>query len=252
MSSFYSVNIDHEKKKVFKSGPAKAIALEAFMTSKAYDLSCRHKIFRTPKLIFYDPNKNIIEFELIDNIAALKSLLPQNNNLSNLLAKAAESLAIIHDELKLDHKDSVHVPDEISSNSGSDVPIHGDFSLRNVQYVLTTNQLVIIDWSFAPRFQVLANFGPRYFDVAFMINSLFSSPPYSLFSRGADRAELAHIFINRYFEVAKDGGDFNLFAKYLRMISELFFQRAQSRTPWPQFLLQRQSRMNFVRFADSL
>jgi hypothetical protein len=252
MSKLFTVKLDYDRKIALKSGDPGALFVEAMVTRKAYELSCRHKIFRTPKVISFDPARGVLELELIENIEALKSLLPGNPKLGSLLAMAAESLVLVHEELRLDKEEMIRVPEVLSCAQCGESAIHGDFTLRNVQYDLSNNMLVIIDWSFAPGFQKVANYGPGYLDLASMVNSIFSSPPYSFFSRGSDRAELAQVFINRYFELCGPRADFKLFASYLHRISEMFFRNARNRTPWHRFQRQKQNRKKFVRFADLL
>lgn len=250
-----NVEIDYKKKIVTKQGLPDSTGMEAKMTRKAYELSRNCKTFRVPQVISYDSFTGELELELIENIKPIYTLLPGSNDmLKKIVSTAGECLALVHSELSFEKKDIIRIPGEldIDDDGKNDVFFHGDFNLSNVQYDFRDNSLVILDWSLTPLFGVSANYGPRYWDIAWMVNALFAFRPYKFFSRCNERRVLADIFLKSYFKSSKCEIDSELLSQYMHRVYLIFLKKAKQRLKWHKYLLQKNNRKQYGDYAKSL
>jgi len=252
MSTKFQVIIDIRKNRVVKSGPSEVLELEFLMTNKAYAVSRNHEKFRVPKVLSFDVSLGILEMEFIPNISPLKPLLYEKGHLISLLEKTAEAIFIIHEKLVLEEKETFYLPNMFLDDACLNTAIHGDFTLRNVQYEVNKNIPVFIDWSFCPKYHVLANFGCKFFDIAFMVNSIFTSPPYSYFFQNKERYRIAIYFIESYFRLNKSIDEYNKFKKYLQNISRVLYLQSKVESTLSKKFKERKNRIAFIEFADSL
>lgn len=252
MSSKFQVILDKNKNRVIKSGPSEFLELEALMTNKAYEVSKNYDNFRVPKVLSFDRSLGILEMELISGISPLKPLLYDKFTLVSLLERTAGAIFIIHEKLALNKEEIFYLPNQFMDNSCVNTAIHGDFTLRNVQFDVNRKIPIFIDWSFCPKYHVLANYGSRFFDLAFMANSIFSSPPYSYITCNKERNVIALSFIESYFGIVKSKNEFQKFKKYLQKISRLFYLQSKIDSSLLKRYKERANRIAFIDFADSL
>jgi hypothetical protein len=252
MSSHFQVTLDKRENRVIKSGPSKLLELEALMTARAYTVSRKHENFRVPKVLSFDASHGILETELIPDISPLKSLLDKKVALTELLEKTAEAISIIHEEVTLEKNEIFYLPKKFMDNGCLNAAIHGDFTLRNVQYDVTKRIPVLIDWSFCPKYLLRANYGSRFFDLAFMVNSIFVSPPYNYIFQHKERWEIAFSFVESYFRSSKSYIEVKNFKKYLQKISRLLYNQSKIDSSFFKKIKERKNRITFIKFADSL
>jgi tRNA A-37 threonylcarbamoyl transferase component Bud32 len=252
MSSKFQVKLDKKNNRVIKSGPSDFLKLEALMTNKAYVVSRKHEIFCVPKVLSFDSSLGILETELIQDISPLKPLLYDKLSLVALLEKTAEAIFIIHDNIVLDKNEIFYLPNNFMDDDCPNTAIHGDFTLRNVQYDVNKRIPVLIDWSFCPKYHMLANYGSRYFDLAFMVNSIFSSPPYDFIFSDKHRHEMAMHFIKSYFRHMQSTIEYGIFTNYLKKLSRILYKQAKIDSSLLKTIKERRNRLNFIEFANSL
>ncbi len=248
------VMIDFKHRVVTKQGPSDIIALEERMTKEAYKLSCRCKEFIVPKVLSYDPSDCKIELEFIDNLVPVYKFLSDNSRMKKIAAKLGKSLAIIHNELSLDSEYIVRLPSslDIVDSRESDAFLHGDFNPSNVQINMNDDSLVILDWSLTPLICTQSNYGPRYWDVTWMINGLFVFEPYKIISNYNQRKQFADVFLENYLNLTNYKLDFNDLTKYISRVYKIFLQKAKNRYNWYQFLRQVGARRCFNNYGVSL
>lgn len=252
MSSKFQVKLDKRNNRVIKSGPSEFLKLEALMTNKAYAISRKHEIFCVPRVLSFDSSLGILDTELIPDISPLKPLLYDKLSLVALLEKTAEAIFIIHDNIVLDKNEIFYLPHYFMDDDCPETAIHGDFTLRNVQYDVKKRIPVLIDWSFCPKYNMLANYGSRYFDLAFMVNSIFSSPPYDFIFSNKHRHEIAMLFVKSYFRHMQSTIEYGKFKKYIRKVSRFLYTQAKIDSGLLKTIKERKNRLNFIEFADSL
>jgi len=179
-------------------------------------------LFYSPKVLEYNRDQSWIKFEYIPGLAALRSFFPsQDPQLFELLKKVGVILDYIHNNL---HLEKVHpIPDRFDCE-GKHVVLHGDFNSLNILYDHQNNRIVIIDWSLSPLIRGTGNWGVCYFDVAWMINSIFASPPFMKFDYPY-RKDLADVFIKSYLQSSDNKFDIN---KLNRIGKKLYFYLLKS------------------------
>lgn len=122
---------------------------------------CGH--FHVPQVLASDLDAGLIVFERMSGAESLRRLLPTYPNPSYLITRAAKALAAIHSM------------GESNPDSGAAEFLHGDFSIDNVYYVESTDQLFIIDWAL-PVWQRDARRADKYQDLTIFVMSLFARP----------------------------------------------------------------------------
>lgn len=252
MSSMFQVTLDIKKNRVLKSGPSQFLELEALMTNKAHAVSRNYENFRVPKVFSFDGSLGILEMEFIPDISPLKNLVYEKVDFLDLLSKTAEAIFTIHEKLFLENHEIFYLPSKFMDRASVNSAIHGDFTLDNVQYDIIKKIPVLIDWSFCPKFNVPANYGSWFFDLAFMINSIFSSPPYSYIFCSKEKYMIGMCFIESYFKLGKSFYEYKKFKHYLQKVSRLFYQKSKNESRLVKKFRERKNRISFIKFADSL
>ncbi len=234
-----------------KSISRNGIDLEIKMTKAARELAVTSGLFQVPKIKDYSLEQNWIDFEYFENIIPLKKLLNDKTPLKKIIPSVAQCLAQIHDNLDLGEENKYVIPSEISFGVEeiNFVFLHADFNLENVQYDLSTEKIVIIDWSLTPLLDKSANWGTRYWDICWMINSIIVMPPFVL-SRNAFRESLADSFIKNYLEYVKADINVKYLDNFLFDLSHYFYIYAKNHLKWIHFLRQRKNRKNFIKYAS--
>lgn len=252
MSSNFQVTLDKERNRVLKSGPTQILELEALMTHKAYEVSQKHANFRVPKVFSFNASLGILEMEYIPDISPLRFMLYEKASLTDFLQKTAQAIFIIHENVCLENEEIVFLPNDFMDDACLNTAIHGDFTLDNVQYDVNNGTIVLIDWSFCPKFHIPANYGSRFFDLAFMVNSIFSSPPYSFIFCQKERFSPALKFIDSYFKLTNSSCDYHEFKKYLQKFSRFLYKQSKNGTKITKIIKERNNRLSFIKFADFL
>jgi len=161
-----------------KSGQSSLLAVEAAKTRLARQIGASSGLFYVPKVVSFDSEVGVLEFERIDGLITLRELAMRKDvRLYPLLKKAGHSLAIVHAQLFLPGEIKHELPPEWMGGSEENVFIHGDFNLCNVCFREDLDQLVILDWSAAPLLGGTPVFGSRYFDILWFVSHAFISAP---------------------------------------------------------------------------
>jgi hypothetical protein len=178
----------------------KYISLESFeyelsASSAAYSVAKASGLFYVPKILEYNSEELWVDFEYLPALIPLgQYVYSRNPQLLVLMEQAGVILSIIHKTLHLNKKKTLP---GILNCDGQQVFIHGDFNLTNVQYDLFSKKIVVIDWALTPRANMVCNWGSPYFDIAWMVNSLFYDLPWLRFDYQF-RTHLAKIFLESY------------------------------------------------------
>jgi tRNA A-37 threonylcarbamoyl transferase component Bud32 len=196
---------------------------DEFLASKAgQTIGEASGLFYSPKIFEYNRDQSWIKFEFIPGLTALGNFLSSKDvQLFELLKKAGLILGFIHDNLYLE---KINPIPKWFDCEGRHVFLHGDFNLSNIQYDHQNNRIVIIDWSLSPRIRETGNWGVCYFDVVWMINSIFTFPPYMKFDYEY-RKDLADAFFESYLQSSGNKLDTH---KFNRLGKKLYFYNLKS------------------------
>ncbi len=181
-----------------KTGQAGLLAVEATKASRALDIGKASGLFSVPRVVNFDAEAGVLEFERLRGLSRLLDLAVRKDaRLPELLNKAGQALAVIHEKLTLpeEMKHELHPP--WMGSAGENVFIHGDFACINVCFHEPSGELVILDFSAAPMVGRTPTFGSRYFDILLFMSSLFQGAPWTrVFSW--DAAAMAEAFLDGY------------------------------------------------------
>ncbi len=163
---------------VRKTGESSLLAIEAAKASRGLDIGRDSGLFRVPKVVSFDADAGLLDFERFDDLVTLLDLaVLKDGRLAGLLEKAGRALAAIHEKLTLPETMKYELPPQWLGPCKHNVFIHGDFACINVCYRERSGDLVILDWSAAPSVGRIPTFGSRYFDILMFISSLFHGAP---------------------------------------------------------------------------
>jgi len=163
---------------VRKTGEPSLLAVEAAKAFRGFAIGKDSGLFRVPKVVKFDPEAGLLDFERLDGLVTLLDLaVRRDERLARLLEKTGRALAVIHEKLTLPETMKYELPPEWLGPREQNVFIHGDFACINVCYHETSDELVIVDWSAAPSVGRTPTFGSRYFDILMFISSLFHGAP---------------------------------------------------------------------------
>ena len=187
---------------VRKTGEPGLLAVEAAKGSKAFEIGRDSGLFYVPKVVGFDAETGVLEFERLDDLATLLELaVRKDQRLPGLLTKAGKALAVVHDRLVLPEEFKHELPPEWMAAPDENVFIHGDFACINVCCRGSSDELVILDWSAAPSVGRTPTFGNRYFDILLFISSLFHGAPYRDVLKW-DAKGMADTFLRGYGQAA--------------------------------------------------
>lgn len=248
--------VNKERKVFIKHLTEAKFRSEWEMSGMGASVALASGFFKTPSIKHAEPEKCVLEFELLTQTATLRKYFiqmagfgasnEQKVKLERLFERVGRSLASVHEMGKTDDSvTKIAFPDGFIENRFSEesVLIHGDFTLGNLLYDEETDELQIIDWSVSPVFDFAANYGPRYWDLSFFISSLFFCS-YSTYFSFDLRNYLIQCFLKAY--LSKTNLDKNTFAKALGdfVASYNYYdlydtQKKVKRTLSEQFLIKR-------------
>ncbi len=181
-----------------KTGEPDVLVVEAAKASRAFEIGRDSGLFYVPKVLNFDADAGVLDFEKISDLATLLDLaIRKDQRLFGLLRKTGQVLAIIHRQLTLPGEMRHELMPEWMDPSGENVFIHGDFATINVCFHEPSDSLVILDWSAAPLIGRIPTFGSRYFDILWFTNCMFGGVPYKrIFSWDAEG--MADAFLKGY------------------------------------------------------
>jgi len=157
-----------------RHGPPELLRIEAAKTRRAIDVGDESGTFYVPRLYESEPDQGVLVFERIQAYQPLASLfLNQDPRLPDLLLRAGEALAVVHQRLQLPSELKAALPACWVPPQARSCFLHGDFTVWNVGVDVATNRLVVLDWE-APWFVApRATFGPPEFDLVWFMIGLF-------------------------------------------------------------------------------
>lgn len=183
---------------VRKTGEPALLAVEAAKASRALEIGKKSGLFRVPEVVNFDAEAGVLEFKRLRELSTLLELaVRKDRRLPELLDRAGQALAVVHEELTLPEEMKHDLPSPWMNRAGENVFIHGDFACINVCFHEPSGALVILDWSAAPMIGRTPTFGSRYFDVILFVSSLFQGAP-CLRVLGWDAGRMAEAFLKGY------------------------------------------------------
>jgi hypothetical protein len=198
---------------VRKTGEPDTLAIEAAKASMAFDIGKDCGLFYVPKVVNFDANVGVLDFERLDGLVTLLDMSThKDHRIFELLKKAGQALAVIHEKLVLPENMKHKLPTEWMACPGENVFIHGDFAGFNLCFDESTSRLVILDWNSAPLLGNVATYGSRFFDIIwFVIFIFYGAPRNCLFNWNAPA--MADAFLAGYAEnrpeiIQRLSGDF--------------------------------------------
>ena len=205
-----------------KTGEPGTLAIEAAKASMAFDIGKSCGLFYVPKIVNFDVKKGVLEFErLYDLVTLLDMAARKDERLFELLKKAGQALAAVHEKLVLPEEMKHELPAEWMASPDENVFIHGDFAGFNLCFDESTGRLVILDWSSAPLLGRNVTYGSRFFDIIWLVIFIFyGAPRRCLFNW--DAQGMANAFLSGYAEchpeiIQRLSGDFQpLMRRYYR------------------------------------
>jgi len=238
-----------------KTGRASLLAVEAAKASRALEIGRDCGLFNVPRVVSFDAEAGVLEFERLRELATLLDLaVGKDTRVPELLDKTGQSLAAIHKELTLPEEMKHELPPAWMGSAGENVFIHGDFACINVCFHEPSGKLVILDFSAAPMVGRTPTFGCLYFDILLFRSSLFQGAPYARIL-GWNAAGMAQAFLKGYSKTSPEA-KLNKLRDYAPEMSSLqrkniwslSKQRSPTRAP---FYLSRQMLMH-ARFRSFL
>ena len=187
---------------VRKTGEPEVLVVEAAKATRAFEIGRDSGLFNVPKVLNFDADAGVLDFEKIDDLATLLDLaIRKDQRLLELLRKTGRALGVVHGQLTLPDEMKHELSPEWMGPSDENVFIHGDYAPVNVCFHEPSNGLVILDWSAAPLIGRIPTFGSRYFDILWFTNCIFCGVPYKrIFNWDADG--MADAFLKGYAEEA--------------------------------------------------
>jgi aminoglycoside phosphotransferase (APT) family kinase protein len=205
-----------------KTGEPGAMAIEAAKASKAFDIGKDCGLFYVPKVVNFNAKTGVLEFERLNGMVTLLDMAARKDErLFELLKKAGQALAVVHEKLVLPREMKQELPAEWMACPSENVFIHGDFAGFNLCFDESSGRLVILDWSSAPLLGRNITYGSRFFDIIWLVIFIFyGAPRRCLFNW--DAQGMANAFLSGYAEsrpeiIQRLSGDFKpLMRRYYR------------------------------------
>jgi len=196
-----------------KTGKPGTLVIEAAKASKAFNIGKDCGLFYVPKVVNFDAKTGVLEFERLNGLVTLLDMAARKDErLFELLKKAGQALAVVHEKLVLPQEMKHELPAEWMASPGENVFIHGDFAGFNLCFDESSGRLVILDWSSAPLLGRNATYGSRFFDIIWLVIFIFyGAPRRCLFNW--DAQGMAKAFLSGYAErrpeiIQRLSGDF--------------------------------------------
>lgn len=209
--------------RVVKYRCSELITVEAEKTARAGAVGATTGLFRVPQVLAANPAQGSLATERFDDLTPLHGLLLRGAGAEPLLVAAGRALAAVHRDLALPDTMRRPLPAPWAApEAGVDVVLHGDFNTLNLFVRRSTGELVLTDWetsylAYSPHDPVageIPTVGPRYFDLAWFLASLFRRT-WLGFGRIPAAPGCAEIFLRSYFASAGSSARPEGFAQYL-------------------------------------
>lgn len=146
--------------------------LEIAKTRQAEEVSGRCGLFKVPRILDTDVETGTIVYENVGPLPQVSEVLAGRGESGPLLERIGRSLAAIHREMGLPRE--LKSPFEKLPADGSmpEAVLHGDFSVINMLFDRSADDLYILDWNTA-FWLGEGTCGPPFIDLACLAQSLF-------------------------------------------------------------------------------
>jgi O-antigen/teichoic acid export membrane protein len=213
--------------RVVKHRPPELIRVEAEKTARAAAIGAATGLFRVPSVLAADASGGTLVTERVAGIRPLHGLLRRGIDADRLVVDAARALAAIHARLALPDPMRHRLREEWSTPESAEVVLHGDYNTFNL-FVGASGELVVTDWEMsflahsvhdnAP--SEIPTTGPRWFDLAWFVTSLFRRTWLGIGRIRAAPAR-ADAFLSGYFEAAGPEARGEGFSRYFARVVDL-------------------------------
>jgi hypothetical protein len=183
-------------------------------------------LFVVPEIVAYDDARGEISFQRLQLMTA-RQALSEGVQGPELLERTGRALAAIHGCLPVTDGTSVRT-DADGRLGRPQVPLHGDFGMRNVFWLPDRGTISIIDWANADWTGVDADRGAPEIDVAVFLISLFHRRilgPWPL----TQRHQLARRFLAAYAGSAPHGLDVGVLRRVVAGMTPAFVRLTRQR-----------------------
>lgn len=185
---------------VIKYQDVERTRVELMKTQLGAEIGRATALFRTPRIVSNDLTAGSITFERLHGFSNLQRALTTCPRPDRLVERVGQTLAAIHNQLSLPYEYVIPLPDFGVHLQTQPVFIHGDFSTGNIFYNAQRDELVVIDWSATDWLaDGTGTKGPRYVDLAILLQSLFMSRLFAVHSI-PDPVPLGQIFLEVYWQ----------------------------------------------------
>jgi tRNA A-37 threonylcarbamoyl transferase component Bud32 len=208
----------------------------------------RTGLFVVPAILSFDDSRGEIVFERLQ-LTGLRQALSEAGRSVDLIERAARALAAIHGQME-----TGTTPRASGAGRGmkrNEVPLHGDFGMRNVFLLPASNQIAIIDWANADWIQIDADRGVPEIDIAVFLVSLFHRRifgPWPL----SHRREMARHFLTTYAAASPFGLDLEILDGIVASFRPAFTRLVQRRKGGLRALGSRHAMMDLDFFLRGL
>lgn len=206
--------------------------------------------FVVPKILSFDDSRGEIVFERL-RMTRFRQALSGGNQGTELVHRAAMALAAIHRRLELKDAVAGGSPGGPGTSYRGSVPLHGDFGMRNIFHIPSTDGLVLIDWTNADWTGIDADLGPPEIDIAVFLVSLFHRRVFGPLPISR-RHDMACRFLETYAAASAAGLDLRTLHAMVARISPAFTQLIRRRKGHLQALAYRHAMVDLDFFLRRL
>jgi hypothetical protein len=222
---------------------------ERLRTSAGAAVAQRSGLFVVPEILSYDDDRGEIVFRRL-NLTGLREVLSRSKNSADLIARAARSLAAIHTQMASGER-VAGTPESQGAPTSGLVPLHGDFSMRNLFFIEASNSIAIIDWSNAGWIDYEGDWGCPEIEVAVFLMSFFNRRllgPWPV----PHRHDLARHFLTTYASTSVLGLDLAALARIVAAKRPNYERQTRRRAGYLRALGYRHNAVDLTRFLRRL
>ena len=203
-----------------KTADPSHLRVEAEKSRLAGRIGERSDLFRVPRVLNFDEQAGVLDFERIPDLITYTELVMQRQGpYEELASRAGRALAHVHAELVLHDEMRTPLPPEWLGSERPDVCLHGDFTSNNICVDLGDMSLVIVDWSGAPLVGRGPTVGPGCFDVVWFVRHLSMVAPFAQTLRWPAET-LCNRFIRGYVEEASEPIEGDIWRRHHEQLDE--------------------------------
>lgn len=209
----------HEDR-VVKVQESEGALREIAKTRRAQEVSGKCGLFKVPRILDADGESGTIVYENVGPLPHVTEVLSCERESGPLLERIGRSLAAIHREMVLPSELKFSFQGLGADGLTPEVVLHGDFSVINMLFDRSSDDLYILDWNTA-FWLGEGTCGPSYIDLACLVQSLFVR---KMLERGKIRnpEKKAGIFLRGYRAESAHSFEADEFREYCRKVFALY------------------------------